>query len=147
MQVVNTGMDEQPVWLTLGKGEEANPMASETLTLLTYLRPKLDPDALLGLPGEIATRLSEATGADEAAILLSTLTMLGSAAGSEPHISYWGAEHPARLIGGHRRKDCHGPEGDGGQRGTTPVRSGRPALGQAHRRRREEPRGADRQGG
>ena len=73
-------------------------MASETLTLLTYLRPKLDPDALLGLPGEIATRLSEATGADEAAILLATLTMLGSAAGSEPHINYWGAEHPARLM-------------------------------------------------
>ena len=60
-------------------------MASGTLPLITYLRPKLDPDALLGLPGEIAVRLAEATGADEAAILLSTLAMLGSAAGPEPN--------------------------------------------------------------
>lgn len=73
-------------------------MASEPLPLITYLRPKLDPDALLGLPGEIAVRLAEATGADEAAILLSTLAMLGSAAGPEPHIVFGGAEHPARLF-------------------------------------------------
>ena len=73
-------------------------MASGTLPLITYLRPKLDPDALLGLPGEIAVRLAEATGADEAAILLSTLAMLGSAAGPEPHVVFGGAEHSARLF-------------------------------------------------
>jgi hypothetical protein len=67
--------------------------------LNVYLRPELHKDALLGLPGEIATRLANDTGADPAAILLTTLTMIGNAAGPEPHVVFGGgALHSARLM-------------------------------------------------
>jgi len=42
--------------------------------------------------------LAAATGADPAAILMSFLTMLGCAAGRQPHVVYRGAAHPARLF-------------------------------------------------
>jgi Protein of unknown function (DUF3987) len=71
---------------------------SDGLPLSVYLRPELGEDALLGLPGEIAVRLAEATGADPAAVLLSVLTMIGNAAGPEPHVVFGGAEHSARLF-------------------------------------------------
>ena len=73
-------------------------MTSEVPPLSIYLRPELHEDALFGLPGQIATRIAAATGADPAAILLSALTMVGSAAGPQPHISFGDAEHPARLF-------------------------------------------------
>jgi hypothetical protein len=67
--------------------------------LSVYLRPELHEDALLGLPGEIANRLAESTGADVAAVLLTTLAFIGNAAGPEPHVVFGGgAEHPARLM-------------------------------------------------
>ena len=42
--------------------------------------------------------LSEATGADPAAVLVSFLALLGNAAGPQPHARFGGAEHPARLF-------------------------------------------------
>lgn len=73
---------------------------AEVPPLAVFLRPELDGDALLGLPGEIAARCAEATGADVAACLLSVLVMLGSAVGAEPHAATPdGAGHSARLYG------------------------------------------------
>lgn len=66
--------------------------------LSAFLRPELDPAALHGLAGEVAVTLSEATGADPAAVLLSFLTLLGNAAGPQPHAWFGGAQHPARLF-------------------------------------------------
>jgi hypothetical protein len=63
-----------------------------------FLRPALPAAALHGLPGEAAVALAAATGADEAAILVAFLAMLGCAAGRQPHLVYRGAEHPARLF-------------------------------------------------
>lgn len=39
--------------------------------LAAFLRPQLPPAALYGLPGEVAVTLSEASGADPAAVLVS----------------------------------------------------------------------------
>lgn len=72
-------------------------MAADT-PLNVYLRPQLDEAALLGLPGEIAVRTAEATGADVAAALVACLVMLGNAAGPEPHVNFGTAAHPARLF-------------------------------------------------
>lgn len=66
--------------------------------LSVHLRPELPGDALHGLPGKIACRLAEATGADPAPILLSTLAMAGNAVGPHPHVVFGGSEHPARLF-------------------------------------------------
>lgn len=66
--------------------------------LAAFLRPELPPGALYGLPGEIATTLAESSGADPAAILVAFLTLLGNAAGPQPHAWFGGAEHPARLF-------------------------------------------------
>ena len=71
----------------------------ETPPLARFLRPELPRAALHGLPGAVATRLADATGADPPAVLLTTLTMLGNAAGPQPHVVFGGgAEHPARLF-------------------------------------------------
>jgi Protein of unknown function (DUF3987) len=67
-------------------------------SLAAFLRPELDPAALSGFPGEVAVTLSEATGADPAAVLVSFLALLGNAAGPQPHARFGGAEHPARLF-------------------------------------------------
>lgn len=66
--------------------------------LAAFLRPQLPPAALYGLPGEIATTLAEASGADPAAVLVTFLTLLGNAAGPQPHARFGGADHPARLF-------------------------------------------------
>lgn len=78
-------------------------MSAETITepvppLAAFLRPQLPEAALYGLPGEVATSLSEASGADPAAILMTFLALLGNAAGPQPHAWFGGAEHPARLF-------------------------------------------------
>lgn len=73
--------------------------AGEVPPLGVFLRPQLPAAALHGLPGEVAVTLAHATGADEAAILLAFLAMLGCAAGRQPHVVFGGgAEHPARLF-------------------------------------------------
>jgi hypothetical protein len=74
--------------------DEAGPVPP----LAAFLRPELPPGALCGLPGEVAAALSEATGADPAAVLVSFLALLGNAAGPQPHARFGGAEHPARLF-------------------------------------------------
>ena len=66
--------------------------------LAAFLRPQLPPAALYGLPGEVATTLSESSGADPAAVLVTFLALLGNAAGPQPHARFGGAEHPARLF-------------------------------------------------
>jgi hypothetical protein len=66
--------------------------------LAAFLRPALAPEALYGLPGEVATTLADSAGADPAAVLLSFLTLLGNAAGPQPHAWFGGAEHPGRLF-------------------------------------------------
>ncbi len=66
--------------------------------LAAFLRPQLPEAAMYGLPGEIASTLSQATGADPAAVLVSFLTLLGNAAGPQPHARFGGADHPARLF-------------------------------------------------
>ena len=68
-------------------------------SVYVHLRPVLHQDALLGLPAEIAIRCAEATGADVAPCLLTALTMIGNAAGGEPHVlTPDGAEHSGRLF-------------------------------------------------
>ena len=66
--------------------------------LAAFLRPQLPPAALYGLPGEVAITLSEASGADPAAVLVTFLALLGNAAGPQPHARFGGADHPARLF-------------------------------------------------
>jgi hypothetical protein len=66
--------------------------------LSAFLRPELPAAALHGLPGEAAVTLAGATGADPAAVLLAFLTLLGNAAGPQPHAWFGGAQHPARLF-------------------------------------------------
>ena len=66
--------------------------------LSAFLRPELPAAALVGLPGEVTVRLAASSGADPAAILSAFLTLLGNAAGPQPHARFGGAEHPARLF-------------------------------------------------
>ena len=66
--------------------------------LAAFLRPQLPEAALYGLPGEVAVTLAESAGADPAAVLVSFLTLLGNAAGPQPHARFGGADHPARLF-------------------------------------------------
>jgi hypothetical protein len=80
----------------LREDEEMTEMIVPPLT--AFLRPELPAAALHGLPGEVATALSESAGADPAAVLVSFLTLLGNAAGPQPHARFGGAEHPARLF-------------------------------------------------
>lgn len=66
--------------------------------LSAFLRPALPPAALYGLPGRVAASLAESTGADPAAVLVIFLTMLGNAAGREPHADFGGAAQSCRLF-------------------------------------------------
>jgi hypothetical protein len=66
--------------------------------LAAFLRPELPDAALWGLPGETAMALAEASGTDPAAVLVAYLTLLGNAAGPQPHARFGGADHPARLF-------------------------------------------------
>ncbi len=61
-------------------------------------RPRLLPDAKVGLPWEVVERLSPYTEADEAGLLFSFLTCLGNACGPYPAIEMGNAPHPARLF-------------------------------------------------
>jgi hypothetical protein len=78
--------------------DEAPESRTPVPPLAAFLRPELPAAALYGLPGEIATALSEATGTDPAAVLVAFLSLLGNAAGPQPHAQFGGAEHPARLF-------------------------------------------------
>ena len=71
---------------------------AEVPPLAAFLRPELSPAALYGLPGEVATTLADATGADPAAVLLTFLALAGNAAGPQPHAWFGGAQHPGRLF-------------------------------------------------
>jgi hypothetical protein len=66
--------------------------------LAAFLRPELPGAALYGLPGMAATALASVTEADPAALLLTFLTLFGSACGPEPHVQFGPAAHPARLF-------------------------------------------------
>ena len=63
-----------------------------------FLRPELPDEALYGLPGDVVRALAPTTEADPAGMLLTFMTMLGNAIGSEPHVEFGGAKHPGRLF-------------------------------------------------
>jgi hypothetical protein len=75
----------------------AEPQTAAPPPLAAFLRPALQPAALAGLPGKVATELAAATGADPAAVLMTFLTYFGNAAGGQPHAWFGHAEHPGRL--------------------------------------------------
>lgn len=79
-------------------GADVETPPSQVPPLAAFLRPGLPAAALHGLVGEVAMALSETSGADPAAVLVSFLTLLGNAAGPQPHAWFGGAEHPARLF-------------------------------------------------
>jgi Protein of unknown function (DUF3987) len=62
------------------------------------LRPVLPDDALFGLAGEVAVKLSESTGADVASILTMFLTSFGNAIGRQPHVQFYGHDEPGLLF-------------------------------------------------
>ena len=62
------------------------------------LRPVLPDDAMYGLPGEIARKLSESTGADPASILGMFMTGFGNAIGRQPHVQFYGHDEPGALF-------------------------------------------------
>ena len=61
------------------------------------LRPVLPDDALYGLPGRVALKLSESTGADPASILGMFMTSFGNAIGRQPHVMFYGHDEPGLL--------------------------------------------------
>jgi hypothetical protein len=61
------------------------------------LRPVLPDDALYGLPGRVALKLSESTGADPASILGMFMTCFGNAVGRQPHVMFYGHDEPGLL--------------------------------------------------
>jgi hypothetical protein len=61
------------------------------------LRPVLPDDALYGLPGRVALKLSESTGADPASILGMFMTSFGNAVGRQPHVMFYGHDEPGLL--------------------------------------------------
>jgi hypothetical protein len=62
------------------------------------LRPVLPDDALYGLPGRVALKLSESTGADPASILGMFMTCFGNAVGRQPHVMFYGHDEPGLLF-------------------------------------------------
>lgn len=62
------------------------------------LRPVLPDEALYGLPGEVAIKLSEETGADPASILGMFMTGFGNAIGRQPHVQFYGHDEPGALF-------------------------------------------------
>lgn len=60
--------------------------------------PELDRAAFYGLAGSIVDEIAPHTEADPALLLLTLLTMAGSAIGSGPHATAGNAQHPARLF-------------------------------------------------
>lgn len=59
--------------------------------------PRLHPDALVGLPGEVVDTIGPHTEADPVALLGTYLAMLGNAAGPSPHFMVGRNPHRARL--------------------------------------------------
>jgi hypothetical protein len=62
------------------------------------LRPVLPDDALYGLPGKVALKLSETTGADPASILGMFMTGFGNAIGRQPHVQFFEHDEPGALF-------------------------------------------------
>ncbi|HWI67727.1 MAG TPA: DUF3987 domain-containing protein [Nitrospiraceae bacterium] len=62
------------------------------------LRPVLPEDALYGLPGRVALKLSESTGADPASILGMFMACFGNAIGRQPHVMFYGHDEPGLLF-------------------------------------------------
>jgi hypothetical protein len=62
------------------------------------LRPVLPDEALHGLPGRVALKLSESTGADPASILGMFMTSFGNAIGRQPHVMFYGHDEPGLLF-------------------------------------------------
>jgi len=62
------------------------------------LRPVLPDDALYGLPGRVALKLAESTGADPASILGMFMTSFGNAIGRQPHVMFYGHDEPGLLF-------------------------------------------------
>jgi Protein of unknown function (DUF3987) len=60
--------------------------------------PSLDPLALRGLAGEIVAAIRPHTEADDAALLIGLLTMVGAVIGATPSLTVEAAQHPARLF-------------------------------------------------
>ena len=60
--------------------------------------PTLDPDALLGLAGEIVRAIEPETEADAAAILAQLLVSCGNIIGRKPHYMVEGTRHHANLF-------------------------------------------------
>lgn len=60
--------------------------------------PRLDPDALYGLAGEVVGRLREHVECDDAALLVAFHVMFGSAVGPRPHGRAAAVDHPARIF-------------------------------------------------
>ncbi len=60
--------------------------------------PTLDPAALHGPAGELVNTLAPHTEADPAALLVATLTCVGSMVGGGPGARVGGAHHPGRLF-------------------------------------------------
>jgi hypothetical protein len=65
--------------------------------LSTHALPVLDPQALIGLPGEIVTGIDPFTEAASVAVLLNLLVSFGVAAGDSSHCEVQNDLHPARL--------------------------------------------------
>jgi hypothetical protein len=53
---------------------------------------------MYGLPGKIALKLSESTGADPASILAMFMTGFGNAIGRQPHVQFYGHDEPGALF-------------------------------------------------
>ncbi len=60
--------------------------------------PTLDPITLEGLAGDIVAAIRPHTEADDPALLVSVLTMVGAVIGPEPALTVEAAKHPARLF-------------------------------------------------
>jgi hypothetical protein len=60
--------------------------------------PELQPSTLRGLAGDIVAAIRPHTEADDAALLITTLTMFGAVVGATPSLKVEAAKHPARLF-------------------------------------------------
>jgi hypothetical protein len=60
--------------------------------------PKLEPEALIGLPGEIVRTIEPHTESDPVAVLLNLHAFFGNAVGRGPHYRVEGTDHCANLF-------------------------------------------------
>jgi hypothetical protein len=61
--------------------------------------PRLDPAALIGVPGEVVKLFAPISEADPVAVLLSFLVAFGNVVGLRPHMEADGSRHRANLFG------------------------------------------------